>query len=200
MTIIGLTGRIGAGKSTAAAYLRQWGAAVIDADQIGHQIIAKGKPAYEEILAAFPGDFLQPSGEIDRKKLAKAVFGDPDGQFVHRLNAITHPRITAEVAEAIQQFLQQQYRHVVVEAALLLQSDLPRLVEQIWLITAPEAVTLPRLRQRDGMSESQARARLAAQLSEEAQRAAADLVIENDGDLACFAQKLRQAYDSLDKE
>ncbi|MEG1998285.1 MAG: dephospho-CoA kinase, partial [Clostridiales bacterium] len=173
------------------------GAAVIDADLVGHQIIAPGTPAYNEIIAAFPGDFLKPGGAIDRKKLGVIVFGDATGAFVRRLNQITHPQISRIIRQTIADYKRVGYVHIVVEAALLLQCDLVDQVDVIWLITAPEKVVLNRLQQRDGMGQQQAEARMAAQSSEAVQRAAADLVIVNDGDREQLKKKLTAAYLAL---
>ncbi len=190
--VIGLTGRIGSGKSTAAACLQDLGAVIIDADKVGHQIIAKGKPAYNQIIATFSGNYLDDTGEIDRKKLASAVFGDENGEFVRKLNAITHPQIVAEIQQTIEQYTRLGYPMIVVEAALLLQSDLLRLVDGVWLITAPEELAVERVSARDGLNSAQIKARLAAQLSEEELAAKADVQIMNDGDKTQLADKLRR--------
>ncbi|MCR4963442.1 MAG: dephospho-CoA kinase [Firmicutes bacterium] len=192
-TVIGLTGRIGSGKSLAAADLKEMGAAIIDADKVGHQIIAKGKPAYDQIIDAIPGDYLDETGEIDRKKLAAAVFGDASGAYVRKLNAITHPQITAEIQQKIEEYTSQGYPMIVIEAALLLQSDLMRLVDGVWLITAPDEIAVARAAARDGVSREKIEARLAAQMSEEEMAAQADLRIVNDGDRAQLAARLARA-------
>ena len=101
MKIIGLTGNIGSGKSLAATYFGQLGAAVIDADQIGHDIIEPTGPAYPLIVKTFGRDFLLPNGKVDRKSIAAYVFQEEDPGRVTALNQNTHSLITAEIKEKL---------------------------------------------------------------------------------------------------
>ena len=125
MITIGLTGNMGSGKSTAAAYLAQLGAAVIDADVIGHQIMAKGGRAYQPLLAAFGDSFLDRDGEFDRRALGKYIFSDASGQRTALLNSITHPLIRDEIRRQIADLDQQGYPAAVIEAAVLLRVRWP---------------------------------------------------------------------------
>ena len=194
MTVIGLTGKIGSGKSLAATYLAELGAAVIDADKVGHEVIAKGRPAYVDILAAFPGDFLDMAGEIDRKKLGSYIFADTTGEARRKLNSITHGRISEDISALVASYIEQGKRNIVIEAALLLECELKDYVEQIWVVIAPKHMILSRVHNRDGLSDQVATARFDAQLSVEEQMAMADMVIVNDGTIEQFKEKLAAAY------
>jgi dephospho-CoA kinase len=175
--VIGLTGPIGAGKSLVAAMLRELGAKVIDADAI---------------VQSFGTGVLGEDKEIDRKKLASEVFADP--KKLARLERIMHPRVIARILEARKMLRDGDV--MVVEAIKLLESDLRNVCDEIWVVLAPRAVLIERLRAR-GMPQAEAEMRLARQSSEEEFRAAADVVILNDGDRDATRARVREAWDLL---
>lgn len=176
--IIGLTGGIGAGKSTVSAMLTELGAYIIDADKIGHAILEPAGAAYGEVAAAFGGEILGEDGSIDRGALAKIVFADGEKRAL--LNAITHPKILAEVSRRIGQA---DAAWVVIDAALLLEAGFARLCDEVWLVTAGQETRIARIMARSGYSRAQAEARMASQMSDAARMAAADVIIENSGSL-----------------
>ncbi|HEY57542.1 MAG TPA: dephospho-CoA kinase [Anaerolineae bacterium] len=174
--IIGLTGNIATGKSVVRKMLEHLGAYTIDADMLAHRAIAKGAPGYQPVIDTFGKWILGPNGEIDRKKLAAIVFSDPEA--LQRLEAIVHPL----VGEAIDWLARHSPRKVIViEAIKLLESDLKGLCDSVWVVDASPETQLARLMRKRGMSEREARRRIAAQPPQQAKVAAADVVIHNDG-------------------
>ena len=196
VTVIGLTGGIGSGKSTAAQMLGELGAEVIDADKVGHKIYLPDTPAWREIVEAFGDGVLAADRSIDRTRLGPIVFADP--QALQTLNRITHGKIYAFIQGQIDYMRQQQTaRVVVVEAAILLEAGWRSLVEQLWVVAASVDVVITRLKTYKNISEDQARARIAAQLSNEERIAQADKVIWNDHGLAELRQAVEDAWRSL---
>jgi dephospho-CoA kinase len=193
---IGITGGIGSGKSTAAQILGELGAEVIDADKVGHRIYLPDTPAWREIVATFGEGVLAPDRTIDRSKLGPIVFSDPAA--LHKLNAITHGKIFAYIQGQIDYMQQKQAtRAVVVEAAILLEAGWRSLVDQLWVVVTDIDVAIARLKAYKNFTEDQARARIAAQLSNEERMAQADTVLWNNTDLAALRQAVEAAWHSL---
>jgi dephospho-CoA kinase len=175
--VVGLTGPIGAGKSTVAAMLRDQGARVLDADAIARDEQSRGTTGYSAIVQQFGTEVLGEDKEVDRRKLADIVFADP--RRLEQLERILHPRVIARILEARKMLPGDQI--LVVEAIKLVETSLRNVCDRIWVVLAPRDQLLSRLASR-GMSEAGVAARLAAQASEDEFRRAADVVIENDGD------------------
>jgi dephospho-CoA kinase len=190
--VIGLTGPIGAGKSLVAAMLRELGAKVIDADLVVHDEQSRGTVGYSAIVQTFGTGVLGEDKEIDRKKLAGEVFADP--RKLARLERIMHPRVVARILEARKMLRDGDV--MVVEAIKLLESDLRNVCDEVWVVLAPRPLLVERLRAR-GLPPAEAELRLARQSSEEEFRAAADVVIENDGDRDDTHARVREAWDRL---
>ena len=190
--VIGLTGPIGAGKSLVAGMLRELGAKVIDADAVVHDEQSSGTVGYSAIVQTFGTGVLGEDKEIDRKKLADEVFADP--KKLARLERIMHPRVIARILEARKMLRDGDV--MVVEAIKLLESDLRNVCDEIWVVLAPRAVLIVRLRAR-GLPQAEADMRLARQASEEEFRAAADVIILNDGDRDDTRTRVREAWDRL---
>ena len=187
--VIGLTGQIGVGKSTVAAMLRELGAKVLDADAIVHDEQSRGTVGYSAIVQTFGTKVLGEDKEIDRRKLANEVFGDP--AKLERLERILHPRVIARILEARKMLKDGDV--LVVEAIKLLESGLRNVCDQIWVVVAPRDETLRRLEAR-GLPRAEAELRLRSQRSEEEFRAAADVVIENDADRDRTRAVVREAW------
>jgi dephospho-CoA kinase len=175
---IGLTGGIGSGKSTVGTMLASLGAAVIDTDLIARRLTMAGGAAIDAIRAAFGADFIDAGGALDRPRMRQAAFDDPPTRT--RLEAILHPLIGVEV----------EREAGLAAAAPLLVFDVPLLVESgrwrsrvdaVWVVDCDEAVQIARVAARPGWSEAAARAVMAQQASRAARRAAADVVIHNQG-------------------
>lgn len=193
MRVIGLTGGIGCGKSTVAARLAALGATVLDADVVGHQIYLPGKPAWDEVVAAFGRDVVAADGSIDRKALGAKVFADPAA--LARLNAIVHPRIAAEIAERIAALRHEApHRPIVVEAAVMLEAGWDSLVDEIWVVTVPVEAAIARLVRSRNLSPEDAARRIAAQLSDDERVRRADVVLVNDGSLDALERRAGELY------
>ena len=184
MLVVGLTGGIGAGKSTAAARFGELGATVIDVDAIGRAVIAPGGRAEQGVIGAFGSGILDDNGHIDRAKVAAEVFDRPDR--LAALEAVSHPAINAELDLRFHELAESgEVQVVVLDMAVLVESRLGQLESgrgytEVVVVEAPEEVRLPRLVER-GLSEEQARARMASQATDDQRRAVADYVVVNDG-------------------
>lgn len=179
--LIGLTGGIASGKSTVGRMLRELGAEVIDADQVARDVVAPGQPALREIAAAFGDEVIADDGTLDRKRLAARVFADPEARAT--LNRITHPRVAAETARRLGEASARGLRLVVYEVPLLVENGLQAGMDAVLVVDVPEAEQLRRAVERDGMSEEEARRRMAAQVGRAERLAAATHVIDNSGSL-----------------
>lgn len=202
MLVVGLTGGIGAGKSTAAALFADLGAAVIDVDAIGREVLAPGGRAEAGVVDEFGLGILDEEGCIDRGKVAAEVFGQP-GRLA-ALEAISHPAINAELDDRLQQLADGGAVGVVVlDMAVLTESRLGQLESGrgytvVVVVEAPEEVRLPRLVER-GLTEEQARARMASQANDAQRRELADHVIVNGGSPDQLASAVQQVWAELTK-
>lgn len=190
--VVGLTGPMGAGKTTVAAMLRELGAKVLDADALVRDEQSRGTVGYSAIVQQFGTYVLGEDKEIDRAKLAAEVFGDPEK--LAKLERIMHPRVVARVLQA--RAMLPDDAVMVVEAIKLLDGQVRRICDRIWVILAPHELMLRRLEAK-GMSQSAATLRLAQQRTAEEFRAAADVVIVNDGDLEAARDQVRRAWATL---
>lgn len=175
--LIGLTGGIGSGKSTVSGFLREMGVTVVDADEGARAVVEPGTAGLRQVAEAF-GDSVLSEGRLDRRSLARRVFGDPDA--LARLNAILHPLIREWTAERLKDAERAGAELVVQDIPLLFENNLESLFEATILVYAPAAVQLERLLAR-GMDPLDARARLAAQLPIDEKRSRATHVIDNSG-------------------
>ena len=190
--VLGLTGPMGAGKSTVAAMLRELGAKVLDADAIVHDEQLRGTVGYSAIVQTFGTKVLGEDKEVDRSKLAAEVFADPSK--LRRLEQILHPRVIARVLEARSMLPNDAV--LVVEAIKLLDGELRKICDRIWVVFAPRPTMIERLGAR-GMGQREAELRLAQQLTEDEFRTAADAVIVNDGDRDRTRERVREAWAAL---
>jgi dephospho-CoA kinase len=162
MLKLGLTGGIASGKSAVAAMLREFGFPVLDADSISHRLMEPGQPAHDEILREFGPDVANRSGRVDRRKLAAVAFADPDK--LARLNAILHPRVEQAMLLQFDAWERSGFRDAAfVEAALLVEAGFTKYLDGLVVTFCTPAQQLERLLAR-GMSEVEARRRIAAQL------------------------------------
>ena len=162
MLRLGLTGGIASGKSAVAAMLREMGFAVLDADALAHTLIAPGQPAYQEVVSTFGPSVLDAQGRVNRAKLGAIVFADK--KKLDALNAIVHPRVKAAIVRQFEQWAKDGVRDAAfVEAALLVEADYLKQLEGLVVTWSTPHQQLERLRAR-GMSEDEARKRIASQM------------------------------------
>jgi len=195
MKIIGLTGGIGSGKSTAARFLVELGAEVIDLDKVGNEALKKGKKAYKKAVREFGETILDKDGEIDRTKLGRIVFNDHEA--LKRLNNIVHPEIDKTVADKIQKSRRRGVKVVVLEAAAMLEAKKTWQVDELWVTVAPEKTTFDRLKQKSGYNEADARARINSQMPNEERIKKAKVVIINDSTLDELKARVKAEWDKL---
>ena len=191
MSVYGLTGGIGAGKSTVANMFQESGIPVVSADDVGREVASKGSDGLAEIVRSFGLDVLDSNGELDRRKLGTLIFNDPDRR--RKLEAILHPRVRDQSRELFSQLEQAGNQIVVYESALLYETQRHTEMRGVILVTASEEQRIARVRSRDGSEEEAVRQRIKAQMDDEEKRGLADYIIENNGDL----QVLRREVDSL---
>lgn len=191
--VIGVTGGIGAGKSSAVQILAEFGATVIDADRVGHEVYAPGTPGFDAVVAAFGRDIVGDDGAIDRKRLGAIVFSDPAA--LAKLNGIVHPLIRDTVAQRVAAARAGGgAAPVVVEAALLIEARWDALVDEVWLVVASRQVIEERLTRQRGMDPAAVAARMKAQLSDDERRAHADIVIDNSGSRDALREQIERLW------
>ncbi len=190
--VIGLTGNIATGKSVVRKMLEHLGAYGIDADALAHRASAMDAPGYKPIVESFGKWILGPDEQIDRGRLGRLVFNDP--QALARLEAIVHPLVRQAIDVLIRRSKQSV---IVIEAIKLLESPLRQGCDAIFVTDAPAEVQLARLVQKRGMSEEAARQRIVAQPSQEEKRAAAKVVIRNTGSFEDTWRQVAAAWEAL---
>ena len=194
MKIIGLTGGIGTGKSTASDYLRRQGFAVIDADRISREIVEPGTPLLKEIEAQFGSGILNGDGTLNRKALAAVVFSDRGKKDL--LDRLMHGRILDEIERRIRQYQRENIRGIIVDAPLLFETGLEEKCDQVWLITADESLRVLRVCKRDGMNPEEVRARMRNQMGEEEKKERAHRIVDNSGSRESLLKQLAELIEA----
>jgi dephospho-CoA kinase len=179
MLTVGLTGGIGSGKSAAAQMLAGRGAVIIDADVLARDAVVRGTPGFDAIRARFGDTIMTSTGDLDRSVLAEVVFSDDDAR--HDLEAIVHPEVRLRIAQVIADHAGTD-DVVVLDSPLLIESGAHRDVALVVVVSTQPQTQIDRLRAR-GMSEDDARARIATQLPLDEKVALADIVLDNEGSL-----------------
>ncbi len=182
--LIGITGGIGSGKSAVTEYLRARGEAVICADETAKEVVQPGQPGAAALRQHFGDDYFLPDGELNRKKLAAYVFGDPER--VTKLNGLLHPIIISAMFEQAKQL----GGRVFLDAALLIQSGMDRKVDYVWLVVADTQTRISRVIRRDAVTREEVQRRIQNQMSDKDMRQYADEVIENNGSVEELHKKI----------
>ena len=195
MLTVGLTGGIGSGKSTVSALLASYGAVVIDADLLAREVVSPGTPGLAAIVEGFGAGVLLPGGGLDRPALGAIVFGDP--AQLARLNAIVHPLIAARTADLRRAAESAGAPVVVHDIALLIENGLAGQYDEVVVVLAGPEVQLDRLVRLRGMADADARARMAAQASDEQRLAVATRVLHNAGSLEALEPQVRALWAGL---
>ena len=191
--VICLTGGIASGKTTATRFLESKGAAIIDADKLGHRVYDTGTQGYLKVIEAFGDDIVDDAYQIDRKILGSKVFGNPDG--LKQLTDIVWPEIRrlAELEISTYEALDPD-GVVVLEAAVLFEAGWQDMGHEIWVVTVDPEVAIERAMARDGLDREAIEKRLAAQISNEERASQATVLIENNGTLQDMNEKLEAAW------
>jgi len=193
MLKVGLTGGIGAGKSEVSRLLARYGAVLIDADRIAREVVEPGTPGLTAVVEAFGPGILSPDGSLDRPALGSIVFADPER--LATLNAIVHPLVRTRSAEL--ERAAGPGAVVVHDVPLLTENGLGPLYDLVVVVDAQPGTQLDRLLRLRGMTESDARARMAAQATREERLAVADIVVDNDGPLEDLEPQVRRVWSEL---
>ena len=201
VSTVGLTGGIATGKSTVALLVREAGIPVIDADVVARDLLSPGAPLLQVLAEAFGRDILTDDGALDRARLRQRISHDPEAR--ERLNALTHPAIRAEMAQRITREARAQHEAspsrvpvVFVEAALLVETGSYTQYAHLWVVSCSADIQLRRVIARDGSTEEDARALIAAQMPQAAKEAVATRVIRNDGGLEALRSEVLSALEA----
>jgi dephospho-CoA kinase len=193
---IGLTGGIASGKSTASQILKRLGATVIDVDMIGREVVKKGSPCLREIVEYFGEGILLEDGTLDRKKLGSIVFKNRDKLKI--LNSIVHPPMIARIKSLLESMEREgELDKVVVDAAILIEMGLHRLVDVIWLVKIPRQLQIERLMLRDNISREKAENMINSQMPMEEKEKFAAVIIDNSGTIEELEKSIEKHWRSI---
>lgn len=193
MLVLGITGGVGAGKSTVLDYMKDmYGAAILQTDLAAHELMKKGTSCHESIVAAFGTEILLPNGELDRQKLGAVVFGNKEK--LERLNGIVHPAVKQHVREVITEERAKGERKVLaVEAALLIEDHYDEVCDELWYIYASEEIRRERLKTTRDYSDERIDGIFKSQSPEEVFRAHCAVTIDTGISLECTKEQVDQA-------
>jgi dephospho-CoA kinase len=195
--IIGLTGGIASGKSESAKYFESLGAyATIDADEIAHELTAKGMPILDELVKNFGAGILFPAGELNRKKLANIIFSDEKAKL--KIEKILHTHIISCVNETISQNIKKS--NIVLDAPLLFEVGLDRICDKIVVVWVSHDIQVERLSLRDKLNADQAKKRISSQMPMEKKVELADFVIDNSGSKEDLKNRVKSLCELLTSE
>lgn len=196
MLKVGLTGGLASGKSFVGDALASYGCYLIRADELGHEALAPGGPAYEPAVREFGAAILDAGGAIDRRKLAARVFRDP--QALAKLNSLVHPAVMRREEQLIAEFAAREPKGIaVVEAAILIETGSYKRFDRLILVTCTEEQQVARAMHRDGVAEAEVRARLSRQMPLAEKRKFADFVIDTSGEKEETLRRTRAVYETL---
>ncbi|MCA9710470.1 MAG: dephospho-CoA kinase [Myxococcales bacterium] len=181
MDVYGLTGGIGSGKSTVAGLLEEYGVPVVSADELSRVVVARGSEGLQAVVAQFGPEVVAEDGELDRARMASIVFRNAERR--RELEAILHPRIRDRFEQVLDALEKAGHEVAVYEVPLLFERNLQGEMKAVILVTAPLDDRIARVRARDDVTETEVRARIAAQMDEDQKRRRADYIIENNGNL-----------------
>lgn len=196
MLFVGLTGGLASGKSFVGEQLAHFGCYVIQADQLGHDVLRPGGEAYDAAISEFGRDILNPDGTIDRRKLATLVFDDP--ARLEKLNSMVHPPVRERARRLAVSFAEREPNGIViVEAAILIETGSYRNYDKLIVAVCSEEEQLERAMRRDGITREEALLRLRRQLPLEDKVKFADFIIDTSGPKERTIEQTRAVYESL---
>jgi dephospho-CoA kinase len=194
--IVALTGNIAAGKSTVVALFKEWGAGIIDADQVVRDLQRPGTEVFRQIVKRFGKEILSPDGEIDRPALRRLILADTRARS--DLNAIVHPAVRAQRDTLVAAARAAGAGIIIADIPLLFEAAEPAEFDAVVLVDAPEAVRLHRLVTMRGLPLEDAERLMAAQLPSVGKRPLSQFVIDNDGDRAQLERRARDVWLALE--
>jgi dephospho-CoA kinase len=197
MTPVGLTGGIASGKTTVCRLLEAKGCTIIDADVVAHRLLLRGQPGYEPVIEAFGRGILGDGGEIDRGKLGTLVFGDLSK--LDQLNQLLHPEVLRTIGAELEALRQVGRARVIVDASLMIESGYHRNFRRLVLVTCSLAQQVERLMARNGLTQEQARQRIALQMPLDQKRAFATDVIDNSGTPERTRMQVNVVFEDLER-
>jgi dephospho-CoA kinase len=197
MTPVGLTGGIASGKTTVCRLLEAKGCTIIDADVVAHKLLLRGQPGYEPVIEAFGRGILGDGGEIDRGKLGTLVFGDRSK--LDQLNQLLHPEVLRTIGAELEALRQVGRARVIVDASLMIESGFHRNFRRLVLVTCSLAQQVERLMARNGLTQEQARQRIALQMPLDQKRAFATDVIDNSGTPERTRMQIDVVFEDLER-
>ena len=196
MLKVGLTGGLASGNTFVGEALASMGCFLIQADELGHEALARGGEAYDAVVGEFGREILTSDGAIDRQQLAALVFGSPDR--LARLNALVHPGVVRREEELIAEFAAREPRGIaVVEAAILIEAGGCKRFDRIILVRCGEERQVERALRRGGAVEADVRARISRQMPIEEKQKFADFVIDTSGQKEDTLRQARAVYEAL---
>ena len=180
LPVIGLTGGIGTGKSTAAAYFEELGAKIIEADEVGREVVKNNREAQEKIKSTFGGNFFDQYGNLKRKELGNLVFSD--SRELQKLNSILHPLMIKIIEERVQKdIFSDKYKMIIVDAAIIFELNQEKKFDFVVTVSSNKDVCRERIQKKDGISSENFEDRFKAQISPEIKEEKSDYVIKNNG-------------------
>jgi dephospho-CoA kinase len=194
---IAITGGAGSGKSMVARMFQELGGAVLDADEIAHRVVAVGAPAWQELKQAFGPEFFGEDGELDRARMARQVFADPEARL--RLNEIVHPHVAKEIRERLEDLRGRGVRMVLVEVPLLFEAGLAEGYDKVIVVDADSQEQVARLLERDRRDEAEIQGIINAQMPLQDKAAKADFVVNNRGALPDTRKQVEKIWGELKK-
>ena len=194
MRVIGVTGGVGAGKSTVLGIMeKDFGAYVIQADQIGHILMEPGEECYDAVIGLFGKETIKKDKTIDRKRISDVVFTDKE--MLLKLNGIIHPAVKSRILRLIQEQREAGREICVVEAALFLEEKYQEFCDEVWYVYTEEEIRIQRLMENRGYSREKSLGIIKNQVSDQVFRENTDYVIENNGDLVETRRQIREGIE-----
>ena len=197
MLRVGLTGNVGAGKSTTVALFASWGATIIDTDILAREVVTVGSPALAQIREAWGDNVIANDGELDRAAMRQIVFSDPNAR--RQLEAILHPAIRARAKEMFVEAAARGDRIAIGVVPLLFEAGLEKEYDVVLLIDAPLEMRIERLVNKRGHSADEARAIADAQMPAAEKRSRADFIIDNDSDITSLERRAWETWKEIEK-
>lgn len=198
MKWIGLTGGIGSGKSTVSNWIKKQKIPLVDADEIAHQVVNPGTPGLEQVVAMFGPSMLTDEGHLNRKKMGEMVFGDKAKLML--LERILHPLIQQEVSRQRAKYESEGCAFAIYDVPLLYEKKMQSQFDKVIVVSAPQALQVQRIKERDGLSDSEIQKRLMQQLPMAEKESKSDYIIRNEGTLQDLEKQIAKVVASLQNQ